>query len=75
MAKGEGVHRMCQYSTAGTGSRADGERVGSADHDPPCVVGCQAIAGRDARLSIRSRGYKTGSRRYVGGRKYYFTCI
>jgi hypothetical protein len=37
MAKGEGVHRMCQYSTAGTGSRADGERVGSADHDPPCM--------------------------------------
>jgi hypothetical protein len=25
---------------------ADGERVGSADHDPPCVVGCQAIAGQ-----------------------------
>lgn len=70
MAKGGGASPDVSVQYGRYRLAADGERLGSADHDPPCVVGCQAIVGRDARLSIRGRGYKTGSRRCLRGRKY-----
>jgi hypothetical protein len=46
MAKGEGAAPDVSVQNGRYRLAADGERVGSADHDPPCVVGCQAIAGQ-----------------------------